>query len=1695
MKMKRAHVMKMILMMVGFCLVVNPEAFGQTINNRDNMQIIHPAVAKKDDKIRVTVTDALAGHEGLTLSYTNLRFLRGWHDHCGWPSAGKKCLLADDTIRSCCSYDTCCSTSPSTSEWSYLWFGYPTWEFEVTGCGEATFLANYTGGSHEGPFYTATTRMKILGGIVPNFDYSPENICVGEDVSFTDTSCGGMQYRWDFGDGSAGSGKSATHVYSAEGAFMVTLTVSDSIASETYTRTVNVTGNCGVLAGVVLYAPDLSPLPGVSVQASGGAGSGADLSGGNGSYGIILPEGAYSATAIRSGFSPVTSPSFDIVKGETTYQNFALIPAPPDPIDKSSKHGRNPENVSDPVHPATGNYTHTKYLFGFPGKRIGFAFVVSYNSLDNDYDGPLGFGWTHPYNVFLTRDGDDVTVKWGDGHKEFFRYDGLSSAYSAVNCYTATKLADRSPAGYEATLQNGAKYQFDSTGRLVKIVDLNNNQITLTHSMQLDRITDTAGRHIDFSYAGGRISAITSPLKTGDTVAFQYDGGGNLTGITDPRGNPWQFTYDASHRIVSAIDAKGNTAITNTYDAEGRVIEQRDASNRSTTFGYTATAAGTQVKITPPSGNAVGHLYDASLNLIKVADGEGREAGFSHDNKGRVLSTTDKQATPVTFAWDTNSNLTSFTDRRGSTTQMTYNSLNRLTKLTGAAGNTREFGYDANGNITLLRDALGGQTTVTYNANGQPLTATDSRGGTWTFTYTADGLLASEKDPDGNLTTLSHDPAGRLVGITLPSGFGSWQRTYDENSNLTSLTDSSGQVTTFAYDANNNITSRTFVPAGATTWYHYDPSGRLEKVTDGLGGEVRYAYDADGNLVSVANPDGVTISYQYNKRNELTAVVHPNGQSSRYSYDSNGNLTTSKNPLDQAWNRVYDKEGLPVEIQDPLGGKITAVYDGTGFPRSITDELGRTVVPVADSERRPKASLLPDGSVINYDLDLNGNVIRATDGEGRIWQFAYDLLDRLTMLTDPNGRSESYEYNAVGRLTKKTLASGEVISYVYDAGGRITQTTLPGSTTISYGYNGAGYLSMVADPAGTTTMTYDTLGRRLSRTDPNGNTLQFSYTPGSRLASLTYPGGKTVLYSYDGAGRLWKITDWVGNVTVYQYDALSRVERIDLPNGTRVRYSYNARGHLAGLVHEKSDSTVIAGYAFTRNASGQIATVTRTEPNAGRLLDSQSSFTYDRANSLLKATTDSVLTTYAFDLKGNLVSKSTGGVTITFTYDGLNRLTLVSDGTNTTAYAYDAVGNRLTKDHNGAVTRYLREGGMVYCSLDGSGNIQSYNVYGGPLIYSLDAGGNIKVLHGDERGSVIAVTDGAQNVVQSYSYDPYGKVVAASGNASNEFRYLGTLGVLVDENGLYHMQARYYDPEVRRFITEDPLGIKAGLNVYAYGRGDPVNRMDPSGLQVDVGSMTPEELQALDTWFENGVELGLRDPGYLTSSDYYARGGKVTVKNGQVVNADWVYRPPVVNGIEVTEEMQEAYLKAKYPSLAQQQTLIQKDFQVAMPNVETYDEWVARMHFGESKYGYKVTAPASEAAPSLTERALSIGKGVLTKVGENPVVRGVVKYGTRVVENPTVRKIVGYGAEVVGGTLEYADPILLADMYLRAGPVYDSTDGKWKSWDQWQIDHWRPYFTDIVHDPNVEASKAVRDWCKQNGFNYNDALNKKPGTW
>ncbi|MGC7882165.1 RHS repeat-associated core domain-containing protein [Desulforudis sp. 1031] len=168
------------------------------------------------------------------------------------------------------------------------------------------------------------------------------------------------------------------------------------------------------------------------------------------------------------------------------------------------------------------------------------------------------------------------------------------------------------------------------------------------------------------------------------------------------------------------------------------------------------------------------------------------------------------------------------------------------------------------------------------------------------------------------------------------------------------------------------------------------------------------------------------------------------------------------------------------------------------------------------------------------------------------------------------------------------------------------------------------------------------------------------------------------------------------------------------------------------------------------------------------------------------------------------------GRMVSFTYDARNRLTAVGG----TAYQYDAEGNRISVTDGVYNTRtdYVVNPhaalSQVLVKTDEQGH-QTYYVYGLGLI-GQEENGVYRTYHFNLRGSTVALTDNNGAVTDRFQYGPYGELVNHTGGTDIPFLYNGRDGVMTDANGLYYMRARYYDPEIRRFINKDVLVGRSG---------------------------------------------------------------------------------------------------------------------------------------------------------------------------------------------------------------------------------------------------------------------------------------------
>ena len=435
----------------------------------------------------------------------------------------------------------------------------------------------------------------------------------------------------------------------------------------------------------------------------------------------------------------------------------------------------------------------------------------------------------------------------------------------------------------------------------------------------------------------------------------------------------------------------------------------------------------------------------------------------------------------------------------------------------------------------------------------------------------------------------------------------------------------------------------------------------------------------------------------------------------------------------------------------------------------------------------------------------------------------------------------TYTYDNAGRLSTITDRKGNTLSYTYTPTGQIDTITYPDSSITHFTYDAIDRITQMQDSLGTTMYSYDDTNRTITVTDPNGFTVIQKYDSIGNLSEITYPNDKKVINSYDAANHLQTVANWLDQTATYTYDSAGRMISLQNFNGTGTSYGYDNAGRLTTLQALRSDSSPIATYTLIRDGTGNIIQTDQNEPGMIAMTLGYTAYTYnDRKNRLLTAGT----TSYGFDLEGQLSSMNSD--LYSFDYD--HRLKTILNA-HPEQFYYDGKGNRLMAVRNGVTTYYIYDmNGNVLAEADSNKNITKYYVYGNGLLLAMtDSTDQSYIYHFNSIGSTVAITDQNQNIVNSYSYDPYGTILSQSETIPQPFKYVGQHGVMREPNGFYYMRARYYDPNVGRFISEDPIGFDGGsinlfsyvdsvgkplteTNLYLYTGNNPVNRKDPKGL-------------------------------------------------------------------------------------------------------------------------------------------------------------------------------------------------------------------------------------------------------------------------
>jgi RHS repeat-associated protein len=1069
--------------------------------------------------------------------------------------------------------------------------------------------------------------------------------------------------------------------------------------------------------------------------------------------------------------------------------------------------------------------------FGFEDRDLALEGRIPlvlnrYYSGHSDRYGTLGYRWTHSFDTHLEfASGGDVGVVFGSGGEEFFIWSVPYQTFSAADARVHDELIKNQDDTYTLRTKENLDYNFDSTGKLATIEDLNANAVTLTYdgNGRLATVEDPDGRTLTFAYDGnGRLASVTDPMDA--VVSYAYDGNGDLTSVTDPEDGVRTYTYDG-HRLTQVVDQNENTLFTNALDSVNRVIEQTDALDHTISISYETPTKGVTQVTDPesntasyyydtahrttdkmdPQGHVISHVYDSVGNLEKVIDPLLNEWEFAYDDSGDVTSSTDPLGNPISITYNAEHLPTTITDANGNVTTLTYDDDGNLTSVTDPLDNVTTYTYDDDGNVLSMTNPLDQTETYTYDAEGNRITRTDALNNTWHWTYDAAGRMTSETDPNDNTTEYIYNIAGRLrhirdallqeteilqdtpghlVMVEDPLGHATFWG-YDDRGLPVSKEDSAGKVTTYTYDANRNMTSRTD-PLGHVTTYTYDENNLLASITDPEGGTTSYTYDSAGRLASEEDPLGHTTSYEYDDAGRLTSKTLPNDGVFTYTYDENGNLLSETAPLLHTTTYLYDALNRRTRVTDPLLHWTAYNYDDAGRLVEVANPLDYTTSYAYDAAGHLTSITDPVDNVRSFGYDDAGNRTTSTDPLGRTTTFGYDALNRVVSVTDPLDNTTTYTYDAARRQTAVTRPSDNATTYTYDerdlltsvqdallhttsyayddAGRRISMTD-PRDSLTSYGYDDADRLTTITDALdGVVTFTYDDAGQQTAATNPNGNTTTYTYDDLGNVLTMTDPLERVYSNAYDIAGRLSSTTDARDIVVEYDYDDANRLTSITYPNGSVV-YAYDAVNRRTSMV----DPTGTTAWGY--DTASRVTSVESPQGTVG--------YAYNDAGQRTGMTLPGDRTaTYEYDDAGRVSGLTDWeSRTVTFGYDeDGNRTSVARPNEVDTVYGYDDAGRLTSVVHTGP-------GGPLRSfsyTLDANGNRTEATSEGGTETYTLDELNRISsaVYPNDDEVSYTYDANGnrltktVNGVTTDYTYDDANQLLS---DGSTDYTY--------DENG------------------------------------------------------------------------------------------------------------------------------------------------------------------------------------------------------------------------------------------------------------------------------------------------------------------------
>ena len=1131
-----------------------------------------------------------------------------------------------------------------------------------------------------------------------------------------------------------------------------------------------------------------------------------------------------------------------------------------DDEDLSDITNQNPDEAltREPINTINGDVTAADTDLAVACQGFSLLMKRYYNSRSEYTNSPVGARWNHSFDWQLTSrtnyvykgtKGDWQILRKGNGQQLWFMH--IVDGYYKSPAGKDFRMIDYGTK-FEIITGNGMnKVKLSSDEKLISIKDNFYNELTFSYSgNNLTRIEHSNGQFLNYQYNANNLISRVNTSTNALYATYAYSDDRNLTSATrhvDGVEYITSYKYGELHNLTNRCNALGQ--------------------NFAYEYSFTNNAEG--ITIAKGIGMAVeDHWYKHTVEYNAAANYT--IVNYPQRGTNQIFK---YEYSPFTFTikaiyGPNNTNDVTEYIRDGE------EDLIGVKVVDGDSGDYlyTDMSYDVNHNVT---SAGSGFNTIAPNACSYD----------WDI---SNNNLLSAIDPEENVVT--YDYRGILPWKTQSwlSDTEALTTIVEHNSKglLTKAINQNGHWIKFAYN-NYGFATSTIPQLGPFVTTKVNDFGFVEEIslpwTNGTFRTTQFYSDLIGNTTNVLYADGTSESYVFDNMNNLVSSLDVEGRTTTYNYAPTHKMTSV----------VVSKGSWAVTNSFDSDQQFNSL--------NLTDALGRPVE--------------------SYLMDIKDRPITVTNVEGQVMNFNYDVGSMVKSVERFDGTIVSNSYNSAALLEKSVF----------------------GNLTNSFSYYKNAMPALITTESGSVSNIYDHANRFVAgiciADDVETSTDYMLDYAGNTTNAVIFIDGTNITESsaeFDEAERISLLSSVasgadrrITNAFAFAYNEISGLtsQMTNQNSGIFVEYDFDIMNQLKSLVWKDDSGDVIKSFDYSYGISGMITNVSR------EVSSESTAYTYNNMGELATSSNGYYTAQYYRDAVGNPTQFVINGYTVNKTLGNGNRLSswlgggykyntagcvtnkmsygtstdinwnnryqitdVSKNGTLAKSYTYDSLGRRSSiTDASGNVIKMIYGSRLsLVADVDEDNNLlRTYTA--GPgidnwLSFTDHLTTNTYYYITDHVGTVHAITDSSGNVVESYRYSPYGKVLAIfdeNGNNISESAIGNRIlfqGREYDcDTGFYYFRARWYDPDTGRWLSKDPIGINGGLNQYVFCGNNPVMFVDPLGLW-----WSKDEWKAAGSGFTEGWSRGGQGvinvfTGGLFVSDYGIYGKKNPFRN------DWAW--------------------------------------------------------------------------------------------------------------------------------------------------------------------------------------------------------------